>query len=68
MEGPLKDTGNQDEINNLRHDVRNQLSSIQMAIEQLRYEVPDNSGDIAFYLDTIASSCTIINTLLKGKQ
>jgi signal transduction histidine kinase len=68
MEEPLKDTGNNDELKNLRHDIRNQLSGIQLAIEQLRYEISADSVDGVFYLDTIASSCTIINTLLKEKE
>jgi len=68
MEEPLKGTGKNDELKNLRHDIRNQLSGIQLAIEQLRYEISDDSVDGAFYLDTIASSCTIINTLLKDKE
>lgn len=69
MEEPLKEsTDNNDELRNLKHDIRNQLSGIQLAIEQLRYEIADDSIDGAFYLDTIATSCTIIDTLLKDKQ
>ncbi|WP_461449291.1 hypothetical protein [Mucilaginibacter sp.] len=65
MEEPLENADKRDEINILKHDIKNQLSGIQLAVEQLRYELSDNSVDGAFYLDTIASSCTIINTLLK---
>ncbi len=68
MEMPNDNTGEPNELYILKHDIRNQLSSIQLAIEQLRYEIPDNSTDGVFYLDTIASSCTIINTLLKDKD
>jgi len=69
MKEPLEDSTDQHgELKNLRHDIRNQLSGIQLAVEQLRYEITDSSVDGAFYLDTIASSCTIINTLLKDKE
>ncbi|WP_345949763.1 hypothetical protein ABDD95_23225 [Mucilaginibacter sp. PAMB04274] len=48
----------------LKHDVKNQLSNIHLAIEQLRYEVENPSTDCIFYMDTIATSCTQINNLL----
>jgi signal transduction histidine kinase len=48
----------------LRHDIKNQLSNIILALEQLRYEVPDPNEDIAFYLDAISQSCTNINNIL----
>ena len=69
MEEPLKgNTEERSEFKNLKHDVRNQLSAIQLAIEQLRYEIPSDSADGVFYLDTIAASCVVIETLLKDKN
>ncbi len=69
MEEPLKDnTEERSESKNLKHDIRNQLSAIQLAIEQLRYEIPLDSADSTFYLDTIAASCVVIDTLLKDKN
>jgi signal transduction histidine kinase len=69
MEKPLKDNANQRvEFKDLTHDIRNQLSAIQLAIEQLRYELPPDSADGVFYLDTIVSSCVVIDTLLKDKD
>ena len=66
MEEPLKDnTEERNESKNLKHDIRNQLSAIQLAIEQLRYELPSDSADGVFYLDTIVTSCVVIDTLLK---
>ena len=66
MESPLKDSAdNGDDFKHLKHDIRNQLSGIQLAIAQLRYEIAETSTDGAFYLDTIAACCTVINTLLK---
>jgi signal transduction histidine kinase len=69
MEEPLKgNTEERSEFKNLKHDIRNQLSAIQLAIEQLRYEIPSDSADGVFYLDTIAASCVVIETLLKDKN
>ena len=53
-------------IRTLRHDIKNQLSNIHMAIEQLRYEVADPSDDCKFYMDSIIMSSETINTLLAG--
>jgi hypothetical protein len=55
------------ELSLLRHDIRNQLSNINLALDQLRYEIPDASTDSLFYLETIANSCEIINVLLIDK-
>ena len=52
----------------LKHDVNNQLSNILLALEQLRYEIPDATEDCIFYLDLIAVSSAKINTLLKELQ
>jgi nitrogen-specific signal transduction histidine kinase len=55
----------EDKIRNLRHDIRNQLSNINLAVEQLKYEIPDDAGsDSEFYINTIADSCARINVLL----
>jgi hypothetical protein len=54
------------ELRVLKHDIRNQLSNIQLALEQLRYEVPGAPADCIFYMDAIAISCAKINALLKG--
>lgn len=66
MEAPLKDKESEEEkIRRLRHDIRNQLSNINLAVEQLKYEIPDDAGsDSEFYISTIAMSCAKINTLL----
>lgn len=50
----------------LKHDVRNQLSNIIMAIEQLRYELPHVSDDCRFYIKTITDSCSRISSLLEN--
>ena len=52
-------------LRTLKHDVKNQLSNINLAVEQLRYELENPTTDCIFYMDTIASSCTAINALIK---
>ncbi|NCD69423.1 hypothetical protein [Mucilaginibacter agri] len=49
----------------VKHDIRNQLSNMTLCVEQLRFELPDVSDDILFYIDTIAAGCVKINELLK---
>jgi nitrogen-specific signal transduction histidine kinase len=51
-------------LRRLKHDIKNQLSNIHLALEQLRYEIPDPSADCLFYMDTILTSSTQINNLL----
>jgi signal transduction histidine kinase len=55
-------------LSSLRHDIRNQLSNIQLSVEELKHEMPGDSPDIAFYIETIATSCSRINALLKDKE
>ncbi len=62
---PEKNTNN-DELRKFRHDINNQLSNILLAIEQLKYELPDATNDCRFYLDSIAASTNNINELLKA--
>jgi nitrogen fixation/metabolism regulation signal transduction histidine kinase len=66
MEEPAKDKSpGENKVRRIRHDIRNQLSNINLSIEQLRYEIPDDAGsDSAFYINTIAMSCAKINLLL----
>lgn len=67
MEEPLKNNNVESEyVRTLKHDIRNQLSNIYLALEQLRYEIPENAGpDYGFYIDTIAESCSKLTSLLK---
>ena len=55
-------------LSNLRHDISNQLSNIYLALEQLRYEIPDASEDCTFYLDSISMSSAKIDRLLKESE
>jgi len=67
MNEPLKNNNVESEyLKTLKHDIRNQLSNIYLALEQLRYEIPENAGsDYNFYIDTIAESCTKLTSLIK---
>ncbi len=56
-----------EQLSMLKHDIRNQLSNIQLALEQLKYELPDASIDCSFYLEAIAGSCVKIDKLLKAE-
>lgn len=52
----------------LRHDIKNQLSNIHLALEQLRYELPEVTEDCVFYMDLISKSSIKINALLKETE
>jgi nitrogen fixation/metabolism regulation signal transduction histidine kinase len=61
--GKEKD-GENEALRKLKHDIKNQLSNIHLALEQLKYELPEITEDCMFYIDTIETSSTKINTLL----
>jgi len=48
----------------LKHDIKNQLSNIQLSLEGLRYELPDTDGDHALYIDSLSKSARKIDELL----
>ncbi len=60
-----KKRSEKNELAILRHDINNQLSNILLALEQLRYEMPDATADCIFYLDSISTSTEKISALLK---
>ena len=66
MEKSLNTKNDGDKLHTLRHDIKNQLSNINLALEQLRYEIPNPTSDAVFCMDTIAMSSAQINSLLKG--
>jgi hypothetical protein len=76
MKGSAKDKGKKkvlpepetDPLRALKHDINNQLSNILLAVEQLRYEIPDASEDCTFYLDSISISSAKINSLLRDSD
>lgn len=60
----MEDMGESESLRTLKHDIKNQLSNIVLALSQLEYELPDPDTDKKFYLDTINDSCKKINKLL----
>ncbi len=54
-----------DMLRTLKHDIKNQLSNIYLALEQLRYEIPDATEDCTFYLESISISSAKIESLLR---
>ena len=57
-----------DKLRKLKHDIKNQLSNIHLALEQLKYELPEPSADCLFYMDTILTSSMQINDLLNDAE
>jgi hypothetical protein len=55
-------------MNKLRHDIKNQLSNIHLALETLRYETPNPSEDFSFCMDSIFTSATKINDILNNTE
>jgi hypothetical protein len=75
MKGPAKDKAapkkkgvDKAHLRELKHDINNQLSNILLAVEQLRYEIPDASEDCLFYLASISMSSAKIGSLIKGSE
>ncbi|MBL4678023.1 MAG: hypothetical protein JKY70_17725 [Mucilaginibacter sp.] len=48
----------------LRHDVRNQLSNIQLALAGLEFECEGADEDLSLYISSIAQSAKKIDELL----
>ena len=63
-----KDRNDAETLRALKHDIKNQLSNIYLAVEQLRYEIPDANTDCQFYIDLIATSAAKINSLLAPRE
>jgi nitrogen fixation/metabolism regulation signal transduction histidine kinase len=62
----MEEESSDERLRRLKHDIKNQLSNIHLALEQLRYEIPDPSADSLFYMDTILTSSTQINDILNN--
>ncbi|TSD64554.1 hypothetical protein FFF34_011620 [Inquilinus sp. KBS0705] len=48
----------------LKHDIKNQLSNIQLALEGLRYELPNTQGDHTLYIESLEKAAANIDALL----
>jgi nitrogen fixation/metabolism regulation signal transduction histidine kinase len=55
-----------EDVERLKHDIKNQLSNIQLALEALKFEIDTSSDDIALYLDGLGQSADKIDKLLTG--
>lgn len=53
-------------LRELKHDINNQLSNILLALEQLKYEIPEDSEDCSFYFDSIVASTSKISSLMES--
>ncbi|HWZ35140.1 MAG TPA: hypothetical protein VNW51_03230 [Mucilaginibacter sp.] len=52
----------------LRHDIKNQLSNINLALDTLKYEVSDPSEDFLYCLESISTSAAKINELINAAE
>ena len=51
-------------LQTLKHDIKNQLSNIHLALEGMRYEVEDAGGDMGLYIESMLRSAQKIDQLL----
>jgi hypothetical protein len=49
----------------IKHDVKNQLSNIHLALDTIKHEVVNPTEDVKFCIDTIAASAAKIDALIK---
>ena len=49
----------------LRHDINNQLSNIQLCLEELKHADPAEKDEYNFYIETIGAACKKITEILK---
>jgi hypothetical protein len=64
----LPEDNAQEKLRTVKHDIKNQLSNMYFAVDQLRYELDKlQAGSFAlFCVDTIANSCAAINQQLEN--
>ncbi len=66
-EQPLDSASGRENLSTVKHDIKNHLSNMYLAIEQLRHELKDANADpfADFCVDTLSKSCAAINELLE---
>jgi len=57
-----------DAFQTIRHDIKNQLSNINLVTEQLKYELKDAPADQLDYLEMIALSTSKIDAILNANS
>jgi len=60
------DFANTEALRLLKHDIKNQLSNIHLAVETIKYEVTDPTEDFTFCLNSLKISAEKIDALLKN--
>lgn len=53
-----------EDLQRLKHDIKNQLSNIQLALEGIRYEIEEPGPDLSLYMDSIYHSAQKVDKLL----
>ena len=66
MDDEPKPPVNEKVFSALKHDIKNQLSNILLALEGLRYEVSDTDIDVKLYMDSLSQSAKKIDDLLNN--
>ncbi|RFZ83009.1 hypothetical protein DYU05_12715 [Mucilaginibacter terrenus] len=64
MEGSTANMPGAEELLMLKHDIKNQLSNIQLAIEALKFELEDGNEEQEMYANSIVVSARKIDELL----
>ncbi len=59
---------NNEAMRKLRHDIKNQLSNINLVIGELKFELKTASADCHMYLDILEKSVESIDEMLKNTQ
>ena len=49
----------------IKHDIKNQLSNIHLALDTIKHEVDNPNEDVKFCIETIAASALKIDALVK---
>ena len=49
----------------IKHDIKNQLSNIHLALDTIKHDISNPTEDVTFCIDTIAASAAKIDALLK---
>lgn len=63
--GDIKNTLSDAAFSTLRHDIKNQLSNIQLAIAGIKFECQaDTSDDLALYISSLEASSKAIDRML----
>ncbi len=59
---------NNEAMRTLRHDIKNQLSNMNLIIGELKFELKSANTDCHMYLDMLEKSVESIDEMLKNTQ